>query len=341
MSRGILLRSFSLAVLLPILGLCVLAQQPDCAGSSIPVGVLKANGEPIEGLTAADFTVEMKKLPIRIESAAYDSSARRILLVVDAGRQVPAEARKAELEFGSAMVSSAQPGDSLALIAARGAARDVKFGADRNAVLEALKSAVEEQKDSDKQRGVLDAVAEGISWLGEPRLGDAVVIMAMDLEGNHKTNYKGMVKMLEERHVRAFGVAFGPLLLDNPTLSNQGTGHEGFGYARPGAPIFADGDPNFFPLTINSGGYIVQENARLAHHEFKVTDAKKEELRKTAAMMSQLIDKVYAVRIPTSALSHSEPWTVALSRDKLQSMPGSHILYPHQLGGCAQSAAGR
>jgi hypothetical protein len=330
-------RYFSIGSLCLVLALSALAQQRDCATLDVPIGVITATGDAAEGLTTADFAAQSKKEAVAIQSTTYDSGPRRILLVLDADRRFTAEPRKAEIEFAMGVVSSAQPGDSLALIVARGAAHEVKFGADRAALLEALRNSTEQQKDTGKELGVLDAVAEGITWFGEPRLGDAIVVIAKDLEGNHKTNLKAVTKMLEEHHIRLFGAAFGPLLLANTTTGTQRLDREGFGYRDPGMPLYdTDADANFFPMTVNSGGYIIKGYLMPNHEQFKLTDFKKKELEKTASVMSGLIDKLYALRIQGPVLSRSESWTVSVNQSKL---PGAHVLYPHELGTCHSSAA--
>jgi hypothetical protein len=134
---------------------------------------------------------------------------------------------------------------------------------------------------------------------------------------------------LEEHRIRLFGVAFGHLLLTNSTAAATGMGREGFGYQQPGIPMYtnATGEANFLPLSVNSGGYIVPEDALRGKKEFQLTDLKRKQLQKTGALMSELIDKFYRLRIQLPALSHPEPLTVTLK----QSQPGTHVLYPHEL----------
>lgn len=309
------------------------AQESACSTRDIPVSVIKANGDPVEGLAATDFSVQAKKQSFSIQSANYDSTPRRILLVIDEARELSAEARKAEVEFAAALVSSAQPADSLALLAARGADRELKFGADHAALIRSLNESREEQGKG--KLGVLDAVAQGIGWFGQPQPGDSIVAIAMDLEGNHSTNLKNVTKLLQDHQIRLFGVALGHLQLQNQTKGAIGMGKEGLGYADPGMPMWGQlGDANFLPLTVNSGGYIVPEDTLSKMHEFKMTDARKQELQKTAANMSGLIDRFYAIHISNVPSTHSEPWTVTLNSSKLQGLPGAHVLYPHEIGPC-------
>lgn len=322
-----------------LLSLSAAAQQSACTTPDMPVSVIKANGDPVEGLAATDFIVQLKKQSVSIQSANYDAGPRRVLLVIDEARELSADARKAEVEFASSIISSAQSVDSLALLTARGAPQAVKFGADRPALLHALNESHDEQGHG-KQLGVLDAVAEGITWFGQPQLGDSIVLIAMDLEGNHNTNYKNVAKLLEEHQIRMFGVALGHLQLANQTTGAQGMGREGLGYVDPGMPMWGQiGDANFLPLTVNSGGYIVPEDTLSKMHEFKFTDVKKQQLQKTAFIMSGLIDKFYAVHITSPASAHPEAWTVSLAPAKLQGFPGAHVLYPHEISPCP--SAGR
>lgn len=327
-------RVFILSAILLSLTFNARAQQSACSAADIPVSVIKANGDPVEGLTAADFSAQMKKQSLPVQSAAYEASPRRILVVLDETRELSAEGRKAEMAFATAVISSAQPQDSLALLTARGTAREVKFGADRGALLRALSENSEEQGRG-KQFGVLDAVAEGITWFGEPQPGDAIVIIAMDLEGNHNTNPQKVAKLLEEHRIRLFGAAFGHLQLANQTRGTQGTSKDGLGYVDPGIPLWGqNGDANFLPLTVNSGGYVVPEDTLTKMHEFKFTDMKKMELEKTAAAMAGLIDKFYALHIANQSGAHAESWMISVNPGKLRGLPGAHVLYPHEIGPC-------
>lgn len=328
------IRVFFLISTLFSLAFSATAQQAACTAADVPVSVIKANGDPVEGLAAADFIAQLKKQSLSIQSATYDGGPRRILLVVDETRELSAEAHKGAVEFATSIILSAQPEDSLALLTARGAEGAVKFGSDRPALLHALNENHGEQTRG-KQLGVMDAVAEGISWFGQPQMGDSIVLIAMDLEGNHNTNFKNVAKLLEEHRIRLFGVALGHLELTNQTSSVQMTGRQGMGYVDPGMPMWGQqGEANFLPLTVNSGGYVVPEDTLSKKHEFKMTDAKKMELQKTAATMSGLIDKFYAVRISATPSAHPEPWTVSLNPGKLQGLPGAHVLYPHEVGPC-------
>jgi len=324
----------------------VAAAQSGCTTMDLPINVIKASGEPVQGLPASDFAVQIKKQSLAIESANYESAPRRILLVIDTTKKLAADARRLEVEFASGIISGAQPEDTFALLTARGITQEVKFGADRSEVVKALKvlnDSAAESGDAGKQVGPLDAVATGATWFGEPRLGDSIVLMAADLDENHKTNPRSVARLLSDHRIRLFGVALGRLQLANSTTSALTTDYNGFGYKEPGMPIHSgdSGDPNFLPLTVNSGGYIVPENTRAANMEFRLTEVKKQQLQKTGALMAQLIDTFYDVRVKAPGISHEEAATVNFNADKLRTMPGTHVLFPHEVSPCSSGVATR
>ena len=338
-------RIFLFIILLAAINVAA-TEQPGCTTMDLPINVIKASGEPVQGLPASDFAVQIKKQSLAIESANYESGPRRVLLIIDTTKKLSADARRLEVEFASGIVSGAQPEDTFALLTARGITQEVKFGAGRSELMKALKvldDSAAESGDAGRQVGPLDAVATGVAWFGEPRLGDSIVLMAADLDDNHKTNPRSVAKLLSDHHIRLFGVALGRLQLLNSTTSALTTDNNGFGYKEPGMPIHSGdaGDPNFLPLTVNSGGYVVPENTRAMNMEFRLTEPKKQQIQRTGALMAQLIDTFYAIRVKAPAISHEEAATVNFNADKLRAMPGTHVLFPHELSPCSSAVATR
>jgi hypothetical protein len=324
-----------------LVGVCAVAEQPGCVSFDIPVNVLQVNGNPVEGLSMQDFSLHAKKDWVALESVSQQAGPRRIVFVIDTSRKLSPDARRLEVEFANGILAAAQPEDTFGLLTARGVTQTVKPGSDREAVkkaLEVLANAAAENGDG--SLGPLDAVMEAAGWFEQPQLGDAIVVMAADLEGNHKTNSRSIAKLLLDRRIRLFGVALGFLQLSNSVTSGMTLDRDGFGYRQPGMPLHnVEGDPNFLPLSVDSGGYLAPENTRQANLEFKLNEAKKQQIHKTGELMAKLIDSFYAFHV--KAPSRPEPLTVSLSPGKLQALPGSHLLYPHNVPGCATSVAGK
>ena len=168
----------------------------------VPVDVVAAKGGIIRGLKADDLVAAAGKgRSIPIESLTYDAGPRRIVFVIDTTRGLPAEARKAESKIAANILDHARPNDSFALITARGVARQVKFEQGRDAVKQAVLE-LSEGTGEKSNLGVLDAMDQAIGWLGEPQPGDSIFLLALDLEGNHKANYKKIAQALAEHQVR-------------------------------------------------------------------------------------------------------------------------------------------
>lgn len=329
----------SLLVIVSILSVAAVAEQPGCTSTDIPVNVIMANGSTVEGLTTADFTAQAKGA-VQIESLSRQSAPRRILFIMDTSKKLSPDARRLEVEFANGILDSAQAEDSFGLLTARGITQTVKFGSGR----EALKAALNTLNNSAAENGDnhssnLDAIAEGIGWFEQPQFGDSIIVMAADLEESRKTSVKTVARLLGEHHIRLFGVALGPLQLNNSVAGGMGLDQHGFGYRQPGIPDVKLGDANFLPLSVNSGGYVAPENTERVRDEFKLSDAKKQQVHKTGELMASLIDNIYAMKI--KAPSRSESWTLALTPGKSQSMPGAHVLYPHDVPACASAVASR
>src|SRR5438270_4330275 len=85
----------------------------------IPVGIVNPNGESYIGLNAASFTTRVGKIAVPVSSMVYDDGPRRIVLVVDQGKKVNADAHKAQQDMLAVLLGAARQQDSFALVAAR------------------------------------------------------------------------------------------------------------------------------------------------------------------------------------------------------------------------------
>lgn len=331
----------SLFVMAMALTLSAVAQQSGCATMDLPVNVIKKSGEPVTGLSAADFSVQLKKQAAHIDSATYGGGPRRILFVIDTSKKLSADARRLEMVFAQAIMSASQPEDSFALITARGISQTVKFGAGRSDLTKALQVLNEGAGEvGDNHAGPLDAVTDGVSWFGEPHVGDTIVLMALNLEDNHKANPTSVAKLLGDHGIRLFGLALGPLQLQNPTAATMQLDNNGFGYRQPGMQLHENlADANFFPLSRESGGYIVPENTIASHSEFELTEAKKVQMQSNGHLMARLIDNFYDIHIKASSGSHAEAANVSL--DKEHAAAGLYVLFPHNAGACSSTVASK
>jgi len=310
--------------------------QTACSKVEIPVSVVNATLDTFRGLAAEDFAAQPQKGKVEIKSAALDEGPRRMLLVVDTSKKLPANARAAEVELIKAMVAASRPEDSLALTTARGPGGIVRFGEDRNGLIEAISP---EGKASRSNEGILDAVMDGIEWFEGARPGDAIVLIAADLEGNHKANPKTVAKALADRHMRMFGLALGPVTATSTVASHMVTHtvSQGLAEATPaiGAIIYETGDLNFYPLTTNSGGLLLSVINGNRDLSFSMDDPKQQQrVRQKGRQVVGMVDTFYRLQIDQPQFSHPETWTLDVKDTVRKLAPAMWILYPRELGPC-------
>ncbi|HWX54403.1 MAG TPA: hypothetical protein VN176_07405 [Verrucomicrobiae bacterium] len=300
----------------------------------VPVDIVgiekgKDSGGIIRGLKAEDLAATVSKgHNVPIHALTYDATARRIVFVIDNARALPSDARKLEAQTAAYIVEHARPMDSFALITARGTLREVKFEQGRDAVKEALRDLSGDPKEKTSSLGPLDAVEQGIEWLGVPKDGDSILLMAMDLDGNHKANRKKIAQELEEHQIRLFGIAFGFVNLANSVKSRLTTTHLGMGIAEPlvGQQLINTGDENFYPLVADSGGFLSIQNAMDERRTFTVAE-RLPMLQQTGMQLYQIMAEFYhmTVSLPDA---HTAYWEIELSDSAKQHWTPVSSIYP-------------
>lgn len=310
------------------------AQSEGCKSVEIPVGIVNASGESYRGLSSADFSGHAGRVVLTLKSMTFDDGPRRIVLVVDTSKKLSAETRKAERALLETILDAARPQDTLALITARGPEKVVKFGEERAAFVQAVPQEGDSRRG--KEAGVLDAAMQAIGLFGAPKPGDAIVLMAADLEGNHNTNPKRLAKALQEHRIRMFGLALGPVSTTNAALSGQSTTAWGLALATPvtGAKIYDTGDQDFYPLTKNSGGIVMGVMNSDDRQTYSMKDPKFEaRIKQQARTVFNMIAAYYRVEMEP----HPGDWNLEPSAAVRKAVPAMFLLYPHELGSCSDS----
>lgn len=295
----------------------------------VPVDVVRSPGGVVRDLKVADLVAEnTRNQDLKIDSLTYDVNARRILFVLDTVHDLPSDARKAEAKMVERILSSARNVDSFALITARGTSRVVKFEQGKAAVQQAVADLAGDPKEKASAPGVLDAVSEGISWFGDPQPGDSILLMAMNFGTNHKTNAKKIAEELESRHIRLFGVALGPINLGS-TVATQSDNYNGkFAYASAGdMPDYREQE--FYPLVLNSGGFLYGDNAINEQRAYKLTDDHLQKLQAMSMQFYQFMVEYFHLRVESP--SNSESWKLTLSASGQERLAKPVLLYARQL----------
>src|SRR5438270_3074071 len=293
-----------------------LAQQPACKASDVPVGVISVSGNVFRGLAAEDFIGRVQKRPIAVKGLTFDDGPRRVLIVADLSKKLSADSRKAEDEMIKVLLANARPQDTFAIMPARSAGQDVKFTEDRSAISQALGEPGEGKRG--KEPGVLDTVMTGIEWFGTPQPGDAIVVMASDLEGNHKANARMVAKALHDNHIRMFGLALGPVETKNSVASHfmTSTMSQGLAEAQPlvGSILYETGDEHFYPLTTNSGGLVLSVMNADPRHTYSMADVHlADSVRQKARSISNMIADYYRMQVEPPAITRPTDWELTIN----------------------------
>ena len=320
-----------------VLSSLALGQESACKAAAVPVGVISPNGDVFRGLAAEDFVGRVQKKPVAVKSIAYDDGPRRILIVADVSKKLSADSRKAEDEMIKVLLASARPGDTFAIMPAHGPGQDVKFTDDHTAISQALGQTGEGKRG--KEPGVLDTVMVGIEWFGPPQPGDAIVVIAAEMEGNHKANAKTVAKALQDSHIRMFGLAMGPVQTKNSVAGGfmTSTTSQGLAQAEPlvGELVYETGDEHFFPLTTNSGGLVMSALNADPRRSYNMTDPRiVQSVRQKARSISNMIAAYYRMQIEPPRIAHPEPWSLTINEEIQKHSRPMFILYPRELGPC-------
>jgi hypothetical protein len=329
-----IITALSVAFLLSGIGF---AQQSACKASDVPVGVISVSGNVFRGLAAEDFIGRIQKKPIAVKGLAFDDGPRRVLIVADLSKKLSADSRKAENEMIETLLANARPQDTFAIMAARGPGQDVKFTEDRSAISQALGEPGDGKRG--KEPGVLDTVMTGIEWFGTPQPGDAIVVIASELEGNRKANAKMVAKALRDSHIRMFGLALGPVETKNSVASHfvTSTTSQGLAEAEPlvGSIVYDTGDEHFFPLTTNSGGLVLGVMNADPRRTYSMGDVRlAESVRQKARSVSNMIAAYYRMQVEPPAIAKPTDWELTISDEVQKHSTPMFVLYPHELGPC-------
>ena len=327
-----------LSALSVILGFSTLGlgQQAACKGVEVPIGVISASGDIFRGLAAEDFVSHVQKKPATVKLVTYDDGPRRVLIVVDVNKTLSPGSRKAQGEVVRTILENSRPQDTFALISTHGHGPQVKFTADRSAIRQAL--GWDNGPDSGKELGVLDGVMTGMEWFETPQSGDSIVVIAADMEGNHKTNARLVARALEEKHIRMFGLALGPVTTKSSLAGETvTTASQGLAYSRPlvGDVAVTTGDDNFFPLTVNSGGMVMVVMNGDSRRTYNLEDPHVlQAVRQKALSVSKMISAYYRMQVEPPPLAHPQDWSLTINPEVQKHAPPMFVLYPHQLGPC-------
>jgi hypothetical protein len=324
------LRSARMGILaafsLPIISAALLAQGTGCM-VELPAIVVLPDASLVQRLGTGGFVAHDKSGPAKIEAVGSDRNARRILLVVETGKQVPSSARKVQAEILTEILKNARPEDSFALLTMRGPRREIRFGATH----EMLTSSIEEIETGvagkNQEGGALDTIFEGIDWFHPPKAGDAILVLTMGIESNHRVSFAKVRDGLVKARIHLFGFQLGPII---GGYYRTGFGASAFGQTVPTAWI----DPNhenLFALSKYTGAFVALENAEGdPWKEYQLTDQRLHAIRHVAHQEYQAIVEFYKIQVQGSP----KDLVIDLTDSIRRQLPQAEVSYPRNFPDC-------
>lgn len=321
------------------------AQSGSCK-VDLPVGIIGTDGSLLDGLTAHDLTVYLRKKSLPVESVGSDDGPRRILFVLDTSRRLPPEARKAEAMLVSFILSKARSADSFALLTARGAMRQVKFEEGRDALTKAVQELAADPKEPAKGHNILDALMEGIQWFGAPQPGDAVLLMADHLEeaideqnqySSRQLSHTGPLQGIItdrgpsfERSQARFGTVFQAfsdhrIRVFGLQLGGVKTNDALFG-------VYHANDENLIGITLGTGGYTVLDPID-PYGAYTLNEAHTRTLQQKTFQLYGAIAKYYVLHVNAPTPLKRETWKLELASDLKKN---TLALYSQHFDPCSQ-----
>ena len=154
-------------------------QDGACLQRVVVVNVVDEEGNPVKGLTAADFRGKFRGKPVKIVSVEPASDAPRIVVLLDVSDSMT-EGNRLELARTAAadLISDVPKGQRIALLLfSEEVTQKVGFGENRGFLLARVARADHEASGKKRRTALLDAILEALAVLGTPQSGDAIYVI--------------------------------------------------------------------------------------------------------------------------------------------------------------------
>jgi hypothetical protein len=199
MSRKNLLLTFGVAFWLSGASLIAQAVPDSC---DVPVVVADYFNQSVRDLAPADFSVRVNEIATAVASTSIDAGPKRIAIVIDASRNVPADEWKFETEMAAEFVKHGRSGDRFAfsVIGAEASAVELLSSSEILERLQGLSGKTSER--------IYDALLAAARRLDPPQFGDAVVLFGHHEDTGSEATADDLQNLMAKNGVRFFAVSF-------------------------------------------------------------------------------------------------------------------------------------
>jgi hypothetical protein len=331
--RHRLLLSCSLLFFLP----SAAGQNPSCE-VDVPLIIVMPDAALVRHVPADGFIAHHGGEALAIRSVDTDTGPRRIVLVVETGKNVNQAARKVEASVLGAIVTNARAEDSFAFLTAHGPRKELPFGAPRDVLLSSIGELSLPAMGKNQSKSILDSVLEAADWLRPSQQGDSIILFTMGLGPLGESGYGRVANTLNASGIRLFGFQLGTFYagIYSVGLAPSPGGPNGFppGVLLPSARI----DPNretIFGLADEAGGFFLEENTEGDPQlRYQLTGGRLQQLDKFGGQLYKGIMEYYRIRLGAAP----KGFTIDLTDPLRQQLPRAHVVYPRKATRCSSAS---
>lgn len=304
------------------------SQQSQACDVEVGVNVIGRTGGLVQGLTADSFVIQKTKTPASIKNAAYDTGPRRVVLVLDRGTQMNKAAARASEAIIGEILGRASGGDSFALITVGQYSNRTAFGQSPAELLQRL----HDPEQSSQWLGMIDAIAAAAEWLNPPQTGDSIFVFSGEDDlGRAGGSFRKLYGSLLQHQIRLFAVLLGPVI-----NGEVDTVIDWRAVASGGPPLVTNTvwaeTEDLAHLSWGTGGYLIRESMWNPQREYKLTDARVEQLKHQGWQMYGAIAEYYRLQIAvTPSGNDAQKWELGLNAATQKKTPQAMVLRPELL----------
>jgi hypothetical protein len=280
----------------------------------------------LKDLRPKDLLIQIGGGPGVVESLSVDDGPKRVVLILDASRNVPDEEWNLEAEMAARFVHNARPNDKFILLlegADSGAAR-VLTPDEVNRQLSNLRNVRPVPAGSDEP--LFDVLQSATQRLDPPAFGDAMVLFGHPEDGGSKTDPGQLQQIVLKHGLRLFGFSYRDPLEGKLTLENIN---------KPLPPnLRALVDSKFDDMSHQTGYFLSYRSIRSVKQPGQYVN------------VEMFMDDVYArvaepyrlkIRIPAS--TGPIPLRVEVVDSKNRVPRADDVAYPHSIYPCPAASA--
>jgi uncharacterized protein with von Willebrand factor type A (vWA) domain len=203
------IRTYAAAAGMLFLAAPLRAQNAPCLRRSVVANVVDEKGNPVPGLTAADFAGRFHGKPVKILSATFDQQPRRIVILLDTS-----DSMRSFYLFTSDLFSAtinelrsvAPTGSALAVATFSDKFQErLGFSSNWEEIEKQLAAIRTELRPAGPWKGrkvMRDSLLGGVALFGSPRQGDTIVLFSDGRDVDSQTDYHHVQRALWSSGVR-------------------------------------------------------------------------------------------------------------------------------------------